>query len=68
MSRNALRLYKTAEFARIDVKISLTYRCYVLFHHPILHAVALPHSRGYDSFFVTAQASEHQSLCRVAPK
>ncbi|HUN23785.1 MAG TPA: hypothetical protein PK299_11705 [Anaerolineales bacterium] len=41
MSRNALRLYKTAEFARIDVKISLTNSHYVLFRHPILHAVAL---------------------------
>ncbi|HUN23624.1 MAG TPA: hypothetical protein PK299_10880, partial [Anaerolineales bacterium] len=40
MSRNALRLYKTAEFVRIDVKISLTNSRYVLFHHPILHAVA----------------------------
>ncbi|HUN24264.1 MAG TPA: hypothetical protein PK299_14125 [Anaerolineales bacterium] len=42
MSRNALRLYKTAEFAWIDVKISLTHSRYVLFRHPILHAVALP--------------------------
>ncbi|HUN21738.1 MAG TPA: hypothetical protein PK299_01240 [Anaerolineales bacterium] len=41
MSRNALRLYKTAEFARIDAKISLTHSYYVLFRHPILHAVAL---------------------------
>ncbi|HUN22774.1 MAG TPA: hypothetical protein PK299_06540 [Anaerolineales bacterium] len=41
MSRNALRLYKTAEFARMDVKITPTNSCYVLFRHPILHAVAL---------------------------
>ncbi|HUN24632.1 MAG TPA: hypothetical protein PK299_16000 [Anaerolineales bacterium] len=41
MSRNALRLYKTTSFARIDVKISLTYSRYALFRHPILHAVAL---------------------------
>ena len=31
MSRNALRLYETAEFARIDVKISLTHSRYVCF-------------------------------------
>ena len=41
MSRNALRLYKTAELARIDVKIHLTHSRYVLFRHPIFHAVAL---------------------------
>ena len=41
MSRNALRLYKTAEFARIDVKISLTHRRYVLLRRQIFHAVAL---------------------------
>ncbi|HUN23078.1 MAG TPA: hypothetical protein PK299_08120 [Anaerolineales bacterium] len=47
MSRNALWLYKTAELARIDVKISLTHSRYVLFRHPILHVVALDMTHGY---------------------